>query len=429
MVISQPAREGQHHQATKAMPKRVLIIGLLFCLSGISAIWNVLAGLSASRINFNFAVFLLPVGIGLLRGKISSRWWARFWIILGYLLVGALMLLAVASPDSARATWFERQIRGPEAVPAVLGIGILIILLLVAMHKLLYSEKASRYFERKNGRGGRPNTILTAQSDTWSFSQEAPPPPERYSAVKNRTLWTFLVAAIVLNAVGLYWFCSASFRPDWRFWQYGSRGQIPREWTSTSTWQSQDFDREEAIDSRKYLLYVMASSEGKPLAELKLRIQFTIDDRGQPLSITMSDETPAGNRDYAMSSIAEWEQSVNSFQIGLVSAPEQSRRLVTWPREPSKGSTSSIRGAGIGSCPMLMFSLTNIFVRKELDHFSHTAFLDLQEVRALMVAKKDTPLGMFPGGEQPVSWTIELTPDDPDLPVQKFVIAEGEREP
>ena len=78
---------------------------------------------------------------------------------------------------------------------------------------------------------------------------------------------------------------------------------------------------------------------------------------------------------------------------------------------------------------MLMFSLTNIFVRKELDHFSHTAFLDLQEVRALMVAKKDTPLGMFPGGEQPVSWTIELTPDDPDLPVQKFVIAEGEREP
>lgn len=63
------------------MPKRVLIIGLLFCLSGILAIWDVLSGICQNRLSLNFAVLLLPVGIGLLRGRQRSQWWARFCII------------------------------------------------------------------------------------------------------------------------------------------------------------------------------------------------------------------------------------------------------------------------------------------------------------------------------------------------------------
>jgi hypothetical protein len=58
------------------MPKRVLIIGLQFCLGGLSAIWDMLFGLFHSRIGFNFGELLLPVGIGLLRGKPTSKWWA-----------------------------------------------------------------------------------------------------------------------------------------------------------------------------------------------------------------------------------------------------------------------------------------------------------------------------------------------------------------
>ncbi len=136
------------------MPNRVLIIGLLFCFGGICAIWDVLSGLFQNSLNLNFAVFLLPVGIGLLRGKASSQWWARFWIILGYIGCGLLVIIVLAAPESAHATWFDTTIRGPDAVPYVIGVALVGAVLLVVMHKLLYSEKANRFFQRRSGRGG-----------------------------------------------------------------------------------------------------------------------------------------------------------------------------------------------------------------------------------------------------------------------------------
>jgi putative effector of murein hydrolase LrgA (UPF0299 family) len=136
------------------MPERVLIIGLLFCLGGVLAIWDVLSALAESNVNLNFAVFLLPVGIGLLRGKPRSQWWARFWIVLGYGLCGLMVVLAVASPESAHATWFDTRVRGPEAVPYVIGMALLFTVLLFGLHKLLYSEKANRFFQSGGGSGG-----------------------------------------------------------------------------------------------------------------------------------------------------------------------------------------------------------------------------------------------------------------------------------
>lgn len=142
------------------MPKRILLIGLLFCLGGVGAIWVILADLFASRINVNFAVLLFPVGGGLLRGKRSSQWWAGFWIILGYIICALLLVIALVSPDAAYVTWFQREIRGPEAVPSVVAIGILFLLLFAALHMLLYSEKASSYFEQKIERDAAPNDGL-----------------------------------------------------------------------------------------------------------------------------------------------------------------------------------------------------------------------------------------------------------------------------
>lgn len=130
-----------------------------------------------------------------------------------------------------------------------------------------------------------------------------------------------------------------------------------------------------------------------------------------------------------MSSIAEWGEFVSSLQIGVVSAPEKSRHYVTWPMEHNLGSSMSIGGVGIGLCPMVTFSLTSISADGDHAQLARTAFLDIQDAQALLVAKKDTPRGMFPGGEQPVRWTIELVPDNADLPLQRFVIPEGETEP
>src|SRR5690242_8259267 len=127
------------------MPKRVLILGLLFVLGGVTAIWSIIEAAMNSRINLNFGVLLLPVGIGLLRGRASSQWWARFWIILGYIALIALVCFVLAFPQNAKASWFDTEIRGSRAVPYVLGIAALFGVALCICHRLLYSPKACAY--------------------------------------------------------------------------------------------------------------------------------------------------------------------------------------------------------------------------------------------------------------------------------------------
>ena len=130
------------------MPKRILIIGILFCLFGTFAIWDVLSDLPKSHINLNFGVFSLPVGIGLLRGKASSQWWARFWIILGYIACGLAIVVATLNPDSAKATFFGESLRGAAALPLCFAMVIVAAAIFYAIHRLLYSEPANAYFHR-----------------------------------------------------------------------------------------------------------------------------------------------------------------------------------------------------------------------------------------------------------------------------------------
>ena len=139
------------------MPKRIIIIGILFCLAGFSAIWEVLSDLMRSHINLNLAVFLVPVGIGLLRGKPRSQWWARLWIILGYTLCALLVVVVIMSPENAHASWFGSEIRGSRAIPFVLLLATLLAVALIAMHKLLYSEKSKIYFNKTSEQDGGDN--------------------------------------------------------------------------------------------------------------------------------------------------------------------------------------------------------------------------------------------------------------------------------
>lgn len=136
------------------MPARVLIIGAIFCLAGVLAIWSVIvAALVESRLNINLAAFMLPVGIGLFKGRPSSRAWAGFWIVLGYL--GCLLMagLTVAAPQSVSGSWFERELHGAEAASYALLAAATMLVVLIAVHKLLYSEKASAYFSRDRDSG------------------------------------------------------------------------------------------------------------------------------------------------------------------------------------------------------------------------------------------------------------------------------------
>lgn len=132
------------------MPKRILIIGILFCLGGILAISEVLAALLQSHFNINFAVLMLPIGIGILKGKKSSQWWARFWIILGYIVCILLMGASIAFPENLTANGFGRHIEGSEAIPYVLSGTALFATMIWIVHRALYSNVAQAYFDRKS---------------------------------------------------------------------------------------------------------------------------------------------------------------------------------------------------------------------------------------------------------------------------------------
>lgn len=135
--------------ASATMPKRVLIIGLLFVVVGVLAILSIIEAAMYSRINLNFGVFLLPVGIGLLRGRASSQWWAHFWIILGYIALFALVCLALAYPRNAKVSWFDTHIRGSRAIPYVLGLSAFFAICLGICHRLLYSPKACQFLSNR----------------------------------------------------------------------------------------------------------------------------------------------------------------------------------------------------------------------------------------------------------------------------------------
>lgn len=136
------------------LPKRIFIIALLFCLGGLFAIYSIVEGLFNDHLNVNLSIFMLPVGIGLFKGKASSRWWARFWIILGYILWGAMMILSAVKPSWTQAAWFGRKLEGSEALPYVWAVSLASFAILILLHKLLYSAKSEAYFSREPSQAG-----------------------------------------------------------------------------------------------------------------------------------------------------------------------------------------------------------------------------------------------------------------------------------
>lgn len=133
------------------MPKRLAIIGTLFILAGISALWSIISGLLDNHVNINFAVLLLPVGIGLLRGKHHSRISAIVITYIGYLLCLILTLTFLTSQDNITFTYPGHTITGPDALPPTLAAILVAFTLLLIQHLTLKSPKVIAYCEGKRG--------------------------------------------------------------------------------------------------------------------------------------------------------------------------------------------------------------------------------------------------------------------------------------
>jgi cellulose synthase/poly-beta-1,6-N-acetylglucosamine synthase-like glycosyltransferase len=128
------------------MPKRILIIGLVFCLGGIHATWEMLSALMDSRIFLDVGALMLPVGIGLLRGRARSRWWARVWILIGYAICAIALVIALFNPQSVSISWPAPGTRGIPALPYAFACLFLAFLTLHIMQRLLDSRKSREWF-------------------------------------------------------------------------------------------------------------------------------------------------------------------------------------------------------------------------------------------------------------------------------------------
>ena len=132
------------------MPKRILVLGILFCISGAVNIYDIISAAIAGKVYLAFGALMLPVGIGLLRGKASSQWWARLWmILLGYCLSAVLVALCIFSPANAQVHFFKASLTGKEAILYTLAFAAAISGLAYGGIRLLYSEKASAFFRQR----------------------------------------------------------------------------------------------------------------------------------------------------------------------------------------------------------------------------------------------------------------------------------------
>jgi len=140
------------------MPLRLKIIGAAYCLLGALALLGMLRQAFAGAVlNFDLSVFMLPVGIGLLRGKRSSRLWATFWS--GFLLatvVGLAVLMVFPGGGFVRVQVLGVVLTGSAA--SALGWLTLaaIAALCIAAIWVLYTPPVSLVFSQHKDDGASP---------------------------------------------------------------------------------------------------------------------------------------------------------------------------------------------------------------------------------------------------------------------------------
>lgn len=101
-------------QKSPPRPPGLTTIGWLFIIAGASAALSMVWGALHGRINLNLAVLMLPVGLGLHRGRASSITWARFWTGLGILGCSMVLLLYALVGDKMHVRLFWTELEGVD---------------------------------------------------------------------------------------------------------------------------------------------------------------------------------------------------------------------------------------------------------------------------------------------------------------------------
>jgi hypothetical protein len=129
-------------------PTRVLVIGLLFCTAGVLALGSMIWGFSKGRLDLNPMALMLLVGIGVLRGRTNSQWWATLWLIFGYGLCGVLVVAELAWPGQTDIQGFGYHFKGGYPIPGLFACCLIPAVGLITLHVLLSSRKSQEWFRQ-----------------------------------------------------------------------------------------------------------------------------------------------------------------------------------------------------------------------------------------------------------------------------------------
>ncbi len=102
----------------RPIPKSLRIVAYLFIAGGVSSVVHILVGLITGKVNLDFGVCFIFVGMGLLHTKRSSWKWAMFWTWFG--LIGAPIILVLSAFNPGQLTLF-----GISSGPAPPGLGFI----------------------------------------------------------------------------------------------------------------------------------------------------------------------------------------------------------------------------------------------------------------------------------------------------------------
>jgi len=128
-------------------PPSITVIGVIFIIAGCLAAWEIVYDLFHDHLNLNFAVLMIPVGIGLLKGRSSSRRWAKFWIGLASLMIGLLLVAYPFFGDSYSVTWFDKPLVGIPRHAMVIGFPIVLLVIARLMWRSLTSPSVAPFFD------------------------------------------------------------------------------------------------------------------------------------------------------------------------------------------------------------------------------------------------------------------------------------------
>jgi hypothetical protein len=116
-------------------------------IGGCLAAWEVIYGLFHSHVNLNFGVLMIPVGIGLLNGRASSRGWAKFWIGLFSLVFGGLLVFYPFFGGSYSVKWFDEEMTGGQRHAVAIGVPIIFLLIARWMWRSLSLPSVAPFFD------------------------------------------------------------------------------------------------------------------------------------------------------------------------------------------------------------------------------------------------------------------------------------------